>query len=61
MNNSEHIRDMTDEELAFWIQDTFTECPTVRFDWCKQYAKCTDCWYAWLIAERKTNEQTAAD
>ena len=48
MTNADRIRQMSDEELAEWLNDHNFNCPPVD---CPGEDNCVDCWIGWLKQE----------
>lgn len=55
MTNADHIRSMSDEELADKITDYINTCPGDEFADCK--VNCKACWLKWLKQPYKENEE----
>ena len=53
--NADRIRNMTDEELAEWIDNLLDAqgCPPKGIDNCTKFDECDKCWLKWLKEEVK--------
>lgn len=53
--NAEHIRSMSDEELAVFASDLGCH-PSASLKTCRGVGHCPECWLDWLKQEVKDNE-----
>lgn len=55
MTNADKVRQMTDEELWYWLDDLGNVCMcwyySVDRARCDNYKSCRDCWLDWLAEE----------
>lgn len=56
MTNADRIRQMTDEELAEFMEPYDSGCPRWKENLipCTQRRNCRDCWLDWLKQEAET-------
>lgn len=55
MTNADKVRQMTDEELWYWLDDLGNVCMCGYYSGdrarCDNYKSCRDCWLDWLAEE----------
>lgn len=56
MTNDDHIRKMTDEEIADWITDGHDLCDLCHFSTCRPEFECKQGVLEWLKQEVKQKE-----